>query len=144
MLTANSLNKTAALGNSAVTVKKAEMYGQFFNADARESGPIDEKSLNYNNNNNNNNNFVLPSCFREDITCVKIYFRQPIFRQLLETTDNVCIEICVRLPATFAGKTLKFCRPKNQLYFLGRKNDFITSSLFFPIIPTGTQMCIVV
>ena len=44
MLRANSLDKTAALGNSIVSAKSAEMYGQFFNEVARESVPIDENS----------------------------------------------------------------------------------------------------
>ena len=34
--TENSLNKTAALGNSDVTVEKGEIYGHFFIEDARE------------------------------------------------------------------------------------------------------------
>ena len=35
MLTANSRNKTAALGNFVVTVKSAETYGQLFNEVAK-------------------------------------------------------------------------------------------------------------
>ena len=36
--------KTAALGNSALTVKSVEIYGHFFKEDAREGDPIDKKS----------------------------------------------------------------------------------------------------
>ena len=41
MLTASSLTKATEFGNSVVTIKSAEMYGQFFN-DARDSDLIDD------------------------------------------------------------------------------------------------------
>ena len=44
-MTANSLNKVTALGNSIVTVKSAETYGQFFFEDARELDTIGDSIL---------------------------------------------------------------------------------------------------